>query len=235
MWEVVSTGKSAAIVSRSKGVYRKQTPEAELEASTLKWLGDHGMPVPDVLDVGADWLITAELRGTPGIANLPPERRHRAIDALAEMTTALHDLAISDCPWDRSVDTVVREAVERAHHGLIDLDDLDTSRSGWTAQQLIEALLAEAPRASARETAVVTHGDLTLANVIIDPDTAHVVGMIDTARLGKADRCADLGLMARSLRDHESLNAADRYLRRSGWDPEDDGPLAFYRLMDEFF
>ena len=235
MWEAVNTGKSAAVVTRSYGVYRKQTLDAELEVDTLRWLGDHGMPVPEVLDSGTDWLITRALPGVPGIASLTPDRRHLAIDALGDLTISLHGLPVTDCPYDRRINTVVAEAIERARSGVVDLDDLDRARAGWTVQQLIEALSAATPEAAAREDAVVTHGDLTLANIIIDPDTARVMGMVDTARLGQADRCADLALMARSLRDHASPAAADRYLRRCGWDPDDDHPLGFYRLLDEFF
>jgi kanamycin kinase len=91
-----------------------------------------------------------------------------------------------------------------------------------------------------REVVTVTHGDWCLPNVVLDPDTITVTGVLDTARAGRADRYVDLALMHRSL-GQETLNPqygrrlADRYLRRCGHDPVDDDKLEFYRLLDEFF
>ena len=106
-----------------------------------------------------------------------------------------------------------------------DLDDLDEERRGWTLDRLVAELLATRP---ADEDLVVCHGDLTLDNVLFDPDTGRATGLIDAGRLGVADRWMDLALATRSLGP-----AADRYLARYGIAP-DPAKLAFYRLLDEF-
>ena len=56
------------------------------------------------------------------------------------MTLALHALALDECPFDRSLATVVPEAREAAASGGVDLDNLDEERHGWTAAQLVAAL-----------------------------------------------------------------------------------------------
>jgi kanamycin kinase/aminoglycoside 3'-phosphotransferase-2 len=85
-----------------------------------------------------------------------------------------------------------------------------------------------------------THGNWCLPNVVLDPETARVTGLLDTGRVGRADRYPDLALMSRSLRSGE-LNPqygnelADHYLTRCGHDAADEDKLGFYALVDEFF
>src|SRR3954449_2313667 len=85
-----------------------------------------------------------------------------------------------------------------------DLDDLDEERRGWTRDRLVAELLATRP---ADEDLVVCHGDLTLDNVLFDPDTCRVTGVLDAGRLGVADRWVDLAIATRSLG-----SAASRFL-----------------------
>jgi len=75
-----------------------------------------------------------------------------------------------------------------------------------------------------------THGDWYLPTVVLDPETVRVTGLVDTGRVGRADRCTDLALMNRSLRSGE-LNRqygnelADHYLTRCGHDAVDEDKL----------
>ena len=114
----------------------------------------------------------------------------------------------------------------------VDLDDLDDERTGWTRDQLVARLLETRP---ADEDLAVCHGDLCLPNVLLDPETYEVTGLIDAGRLGVADRWADLALATRSMA--YELNPpydAGRFLARYGIEP-DPAKTAFYRLLDEFF
>ena len=52
---------------------------------------------------------------------------------------------------------------------------------------------------SDREVLAVTHGDWCLPNVVVDPEKLTVTGLLDTGRMGRADRYTDLALMNRSL------------------------------------
>ena len=93
---------------------------------------------------------------------------------------------------------------------------------------------------SQREVFAVTHGDWCLPNVVLDPETVTVTGLLYTGRAGRADRYTDLALINRSLRS-DGLNPqygnelADRYLDRCGHHSADDDKLGFYCLVDEFF
>jgi aminoglycoside phosphotransferase len=240
MWERVTSGQSGAAMFRGRGLYRKITPDAETEAATMSWLRAHGLPVAEVVDIGPDWIVTREITGMTAADPWPEGRRSRVIDALADMTLALHALPVDECPFDRSLATVAQEAREAAASGRVDLGDLDEERQGWTASQLLGALDAQVPAMSEREVLAVTHGDWCPPNVVLDPETVRVAGLLDTGRVGRADRYTDLALMNRSLRSGQ-LNPqygnelADHYLNRCGHHAADDDKLGFYALVDEFF
>jgi kanamycin kinase len=225
---------------RRDGLYRKFTREAPTEAATLAWLRAQGLPAAEVFDVGADWLITREIPGRTAAEWWPAHQRLRIVDALVEITRALHALPVGACPFDRTLAVTEPLARAAAQAGAIDLDDLDDEWRGWTASELLAALDVRLPDIRGREVPVVTHGDWCLPNVVLDMDTVEVVGLLDTGWAGRADRYNDLALMSRSLGSSQ-LNPqygryyADRFLNRYGHQSADDDKLAFYRLLDEFF
>lgn len=238
VWEDVVLGRSGARVQRGRGVHRKHTPAARLEAATLSWLRGHGLPAAEVLDVDDDVLVTWTLPGVPASQPWPPHQQARVIDALVDVTRALHALPVGDCPFDRTLTVVATEARAAAATDRVDLDDLDDERRGWTAGELVAAVEERLAAMTAREVPVVTHGDWCLPNVLVDQATLKVVGIVDTARLGRADRCVDLALMSRSL-GSPSLNpqwgpdAAPRFLDALYLDEGEREALEFYRLLDE--
>lgn len=135
------------------------------------------------------------------------------IDALADLTRALHALPVAECLFDRRLAVTVPEALSAD----VDLEDLDAERQGRTRDELVATLLATRPR---HEDLAVCHGDLCVPNVLFAPDTGEVSGVIDAGRLGVADRWLDLAIATRSLTS--DLNpqygswSADRYLKRYG-------------------
>jgi kanamycin kinase len=221
-------------------MYHKKAPDAMAEAATLTWLRTQGLPAAEVLDVGPDWLLTREVIGRTGADPWPEHQRLKVVDALADITRALHALPVAACPFDRTLAVAVPEACAALSAGRVDVDDLDAERQGWTATELLDALTERLPEMLSREAPAVTHGDWCLPNVVFDPDAVEVVGLVDTARTGRADRYADLALMSRSL-SSQRLNpqygsrCSQRYLKRCGYDSADDDKLTFYRLLDEFF
>ena len=239
MWEPVTLGMSGARVQRRPGVYRKFTQDADVEARALSWLRLQGLPAAEVLDVGADWLLTREVQGRGAADPWPAGDLDRVVDALAEVTRALHVLPAESCPFDRTLSVTVPEARAAAKEGRVDLANLDPERQGWDAPRLVRELEWLLPAAQAAEDVVVTHGDWCLPNILLDPQTIEVVGIVDAARAGRAGRCMDLALMNRSLRSAH-LNPqygparAERYLARCGANDAAD-KLAFYELLDEFF
>ncbi|WP_433324501.1 APH(3') family aminoglycoside O-phosphotransferase [Spirillospora sp. CA-294931] len=253
-WEPVTEGMSGAGVWRAEGAGRAcfvkvvdgrgERPGAghalEAEAERSAWLRDKGLPAPPVLEFGTrdgvTWLVTAALPGRSAAAPWPAERRDGVVDALAGLARSLHALPVADCPFDQSLKVTVAQARDAAANGSVELDQLDDERAGWDEARLLAALDLTRP---AVEDLVVCHGDLCLPNVLLDPVSLRVTGVIDLGRLGVADRHADLALMARSIAD-EWLNSqydgehVRRFLRAYGGETDPER-LAFYRLLDEFF
>jgi kanamycin kinase len=234
VWERVTVGKSGVSVTRRNGVYRKESadPRVDLvgEGERLLWLRRQGIPAAEVLDCRPGLLITAEVPGRSAADPWPVESRSRIIDALADLTRVLHTLPIAECPFDRTLAVTIPEALSAD----VDLNDLNPQRRGWTRDELVAELLATRPQ---HEDLVICHGDLCAPNVLFDPDTCRVSGLIDAGRLGVADRWVDLAIATRSLTStlnpHYGPWAADRYLTRYGVLP-DHSKIEFYRLLDEF-
>ena len=227
-------GLSGAAVARSKGRYRKVSddPRHDLvgEGERLTWLREQGIPAAEVLECRPGYLLTAEVPGRSAADEWPAESHPRVIDALAELTRALHALPVAGCPFDRRLAVTIPEALAAEP----DLADLDAERVGWSRERLVAELLATRP---AEEDLVVCHGDLCLPNVLLDPETVRVTGVIDVGRLGVADRWVDLALATRSIdndRNPQYGPGTDaRYLASYGIAP-DEPKINFYRLLDEF-
>lgn len=240
VWERVTAGRSGDEVFRAGGTFCKVTADAAREAATLTWLREEGLPAAEVLDVGPDWLLTREIIGRTGADPWPPHQQLRVVDAIAEVTGRLHALPVGRCPFDRTLAQTVPQVRAAAEAGRVDLDDLDVQRRGSSVGDLLEELARLLPDMQAREIPVVTHGDWCLPNVLLDPDSIEVVGLVDSARAGRADRYVDLALMSRSLSSVElnpqfGSSAAYHFLTRCHHDPADNDKIEFYRLLDEFF
>lgn len=150
-----------------------------------------------------------------------------AIQALA----SLHALPIADCPFDERLAIKLAEARSRIDGGELMPDDFDPERKGRTAEDVWTQLMARRP---ADEDLVVTHGDASWPNFIIQADGT--AGLIDLGRAGVADRYQDLAIFLRSGRrnaPHLDLPAliAEHYPLP---DP-DAAKLEFYRILDELF
>ncbi|MFJ8228475.1 APH(3') family aminoglycoside O-phosphotransferase [Streptomyces sp. NPDC094448] len=208
------------------------------EAERLVWLGGQGFPVPEVIDVGADgdtmWLVTTAVEGRPAADWPDPAERPAVLGAVADFTRALHALPVEECPFDRGLGISLRWARTAARTGRIDLDDLDEDHSGWSEQRLLDELEAAEPPPEDEQ--VVCHGDLCLDNVLINPTTLAVSGVLDVGRLGRADRWVDLAIALRDI-DEERPGGGDAgaFVRRYGLTGVDERRFRYYRLLDEFF
>lgn len=210
------------------------------EAERFEWLARWGVPTAEVVEVGerdgVAWLVTVAVPGRSAAEPWPAADRAAVVDALADVVAQLHAVPVDGCPFDRRLAVSVAAAEAAARGGRVDLGDLDEQRAGWSAARLLAELTATRP---AGEDLAVCHGDLCLPNVLLDPRTLAVTGLVDVGRLGVADRYADLALATRSL--GAEVNGqygeayAERFLARYGVGAPDRERLAFYRLLDEFF
>lgn len=244
-WARDSVGQSGGAVYRLHG--RAGAPDLFLkhgrgaiadditdEMVRLRWLARH-LPVPSVeafvvRDEEA-WLLTTALPGKTAyqLLEAQPDARASVVDALAAFLRRLHAIPVSQCPFTGDHMHRLARARERIDAGLVDEDDFDVEREGWTAEQVWDAMQRLLPMPS---DAVVTHGDFSLDNILMLD--GEVVGCIDVGRLGIADRYQDIAIIWRSLGEFDAC-LQDRLLEQYGIAGADERKLRFHLLLDEMF
>lgn len=144
------------------------------EAERMRWLaGKH--PVPDVValvvDDAEEFLVTRALPGESAVSERWAADTGTALRALGSGLRRLHDVPIEGCPFGWEADRRVLLA------------------SGNTR------LLGEVPYV---DTLVLCQGDPCAPNTLLAADGSFLAH-VDLARLGVADRWADLAVMSMSL------------------------------------
>ena len=204
------------------------------EMVRLRWLADH-IPVPIVTHFVSTsdeaWLLMTALPGETAYQAIAahPANRVAIVDALAEFLRTLHTIPISSCPFTSNHAHRLGLARKRIDAGLVDEDDFDDDRDGWTAEQVWQGMQKNLPLAP---DPVVTHGDFSLDNLLILD--GRVTGCVDAGRVGIADRYQDLAIFWNGLGEFgEPLQ--ERFLNRYGVTEADRGKLLFHLMLDELF
>lgn len=244
-WARSSVGESGAAVYRLSG--RAGAPDLFLkhdsgavagdlidEMVRLRWLAQH-IPVPIVTHVLATpdetWLVMTALSGETAyqVLEAQPESGSAVVDALADFLRRLHAIPIADCPFTSDHGYRLGLARKRIDAGLVDEDDFDAEREGWTADQVWQAMHSLLPFAP---DPVVTHGDFSLDNILIV--AGRVIGCIDVGRAGIADRYQDLAILWNCLGEFGGDLQA-RLIARYGLPGLDQDKLVFHLMLDELF
>lgn len=203
------------------------------EIARLRWLNQHGLPAPSVLDTATEnhrhWLLMTALPGhdLASATDLAPEQ---IVGIMATALRTLHQAPVAECPFDHRLDARIAAAQARARAGLVDETNFDEQRQGRTAMDLLQELLSSRPMAA--DDLVVTHGDACLPNFMADAGA--FTGFLDCGRLGISDRFQDLALAARSIDRNLGGAWVAPFFREYGVLP-DERRIAFYCLLDEFF
>lgn len=204
------------------------------EMVRLRWLARH-LPVPAVVKFVADadeaWLLMTALSGETAyqVLEARPDCRIATVEALATFLRRLHAIPVSDCPFTSDIYHRLARARERIDAGLVEEDDFDAAREGWTAEQVWTALQRLLPLPS---DSVVTHGDFSLDNILMRDGA--VVGCIDVGRVGVADRYQDIAIAWHGLGDFDA-SLQDRLLAHYGIADIDRARLQVHLLLDELF
>lgn len=196
----------------------------------LPQLLGHQVPRPDARQPGA--LVTGAAEGVPELHWFldPPD----VAELLGTTLRAVHSLPVDACPFDATPAALVAAAGERVAAGLVDPSKFHAANQRYSPHELLghaKALLAADPEGADR---VVVHGDFSVGNVIVRPDTRTVTGVVDWAGLGVGDRHLDLATAARSLVTHFGGECLPRFLAAYGFDDPDPLRLEFYSLLDQF-
>jgi streptomycin 3"-kinase len=247
-WQQVLGGESGALVlvDRAHGRYAKIVSSARLaelvdERDRTDWLSHTDIPCAAVLDwressAGA-CLVTQAVDGVPA-SELDAAALRRAWPSMVQMLRDLHSIATDQCPFDRGLGHMLSLAEPTVAEGRVVVEFLPAALQHTPPGQILEQIKAEVPIRLAQERAglVVCHGDLCLPNVLLDPVTGKVQGLIDLARLGKADPYGDIALLIATARHHWSdqaivARAEEEFGRIYGAELDPDR-LDFYLRLD---
>ncbi|WP_066365499.1 aminoglycoside 3'-phosphotransferase [Herbidospora mongoliensis] len=201
-WTPVNHGESGAAVFRSAdgARYAKSGPAAELaaERDRIDWLATQGFPGQRTLDWqitddGAR-LVTSAVEGVPA-DQMSRAQLEQAWPSIAGAVRRLHDLP--GCPFSRDLGQMFALATDVVARDAVTPDFLPEDQIATPPAELLARLAPELDLRHKQEAerSVVCHGDLTLPNIILDPETLTVSGFVDLGRLGLADPHADLALL----------------------------------------
>ncbi|MFJ9388467.1 APH(3'') family aminoglycoside O-phosphotransferase [Nocardioides sp. NPDC101246] len=247
-WASVGGGESGATVFHDRGAarYAKVVPAAAgqdlaAERERITWLGEAGFPAPNVLD----WRVTADgsCLITSAVAGVSADRLdavalRRAWPSIAEIVRVLHGLPVEECPFDRGLGTMMPLAREVVAAGRVQAEFLPEELQQVPPAMILDGIEDELPQRTAQERSapVVCHGDLCLPNILVDPDTMRVSGLIDLGRLGRADPYADIALLLANARetwrDEATARQADREFAELYGIRLDAGSQRFYLHLD---
>ncbi len=228
-----SIGESGAEVYRiGETLFLKSEPVGPLaelpgEVDRLRWLGDTGMPCPEVIDdlswENRHWLLMSAVPGRDlgQSYDLGPIN---TCEMVAQVLRTLHVLDAETCPFDHRAEHRIAAARRRLDAGHYDGDDVDNGPANYAM------LWSTRP---AHEDLVVAHGDACLPNFLARD--GRFTGLIDCGRLGVADRYQDLALAARSIARNHGSAFVPAFFSAYGIDEPDEQKLAWYALLDEFF
>jgi streptomycin 3"-kinase len=211
-WVPAAGGESGATVLHdsagqryAKVVASDRAEELAGERDRASWLSSTGVPGAVVLDWRATdagaCLVTSAVQGVPA-GRLDPRALRSAWSSVVETVRTLHGLPSEQCPFDRRLASVMPAARATVAEERVNIGFLPLALQSTPPPLILEQLEAELPRRQAQEGAalVVCHGDLCLPNVLIDPVTDQVTGLIDLGRLGTADPHADIALLLATAR-----------------------------------
>lgn len=205
------------------------------EAARLHWLRGH-WPVPRLehFEIAGDdaWLLTEALPGRTAQEWLAdaPERAAQIVATLAQLLRRLHAVPLEQCPFNADHHVRLAQARHRLEQGLIDTDDFDEARRGWSSEQVWQALTGYLPL---NADTVVCHGDFSPENILMTaPDT--VSGIIDLGRTGAADRYQDLAILWNRL-DEFGAGLQQQLFAGYGIAQPDWHKLDFHLCLDECF
>jgi aminoglycoside 3'-phosphotransferase-2 len=201
------------------------------EIIRTKWLADRGISVASVLrtydHARSVAMLTRALPGEP--ANRSDRSRPDVLVTLGRAVAELHALPSAECPFNEILAVRLQRARHAIERGEVDGRHFASRNQNTAPADLLERLIADRPL----EDFVVAHGDLTLSNMVIAPDSS--VAFIDCGNTGRADRYLDLGVLSTEIADHFGRGSVRTFARAYGVQRWDAQKAAYYADLYEFF
>jgi aminoglycoside 3'-phosphotransferase-2 len=203
------------------------------EIERTEWLTSAGIRVPVILErFTGERVVAVAMTALGGqtAEHIEQADWHSAVAAIAQAFAHLHSLAVATCPFDETLDIRLARARELVRAGAIDPAGFDERNAGVTPEGLYDRLVAGLP---VSEDCVVTHGDATLSNLILEPDGQ--IGFVDCSHCGRADRYVDLALVVGELEDRFGTQAGRAFTEAYGGRRWDARKAEYYRDLYELF
>jgi aminoglycoside phosphotransferase len=206
--------------------------EMAREVAALRWL-EGRLPSARLVWSGLvgerPAMLTEALPGQ-ALHALSVDRAESGAVAALRALGRLHALPIEACPFDERLTVKLAESQRRVRGGEVEVERFDPDNAGASPQTMLADLLARRPT---KEDLVVTHGDASWPNFILQPDGT--VAILDLGRFGVADRHQDLALFVRSARWNFPELDVEAVLARVYPVAAKPELLAYYRLLDELY
>jgi aminoglycoside 3'-phosphotransferase II len=239
----VETGMSGALVFRVIGEHGRceylklgtgaAADGLRREVDRTEWLASAGVRVPQVIARFAEKDLVAAVMSSLGdrtAEDIPASNWKPTVVGIARTFASLHALPVATCPFDETLKVRLSRARTSVRSGEIDPGSFDERNVGVTPEELYARLEATIPQS---EDCVVTHGDATLANLILGPDGQ--VGFVDCSHSGRADRYVDLALLTGELEGRFGAEACGAFIGGYGDVRWDARKATFYRDLYELF
>ncbi|MFN8506121.1 MAG: aminoglycoside 3'-phosphotransferase [Dehalococcoidia bacterium] len=206
-------------------------PGIAAEAARLRWAANF-VPVPRVIESGVasgcEWMLTAELAGTPAIAPGLIAEPDRLAHAIGRGLRRFHDtLPVAACPFDARTETLLARAHARAAAGAIDPAAFHREHAAFDVADALAEL--DRLRPAGEGGLVVCHGDACYPNFVIGAG-GEVSGYLDLGELGIGDRWWDLAAATWSTSWNLGPGFEAALLEGYGT-PPDPRRQAFFRLL----
>ncbi|MER7952120.1 phosphotransferase family protein [Streptomyces sp. NPDC096079] len=248
-------GESVVLRRGPRPPLPKSTHDVVREARIQKILGEHGVPVPEIIAVcedasflGVPFYVMGRLDGTVITDTIPPhlspvEQRRATSEAVVDTLVALHgiDVTRGEVASLGFPEGYLRRQIERFRG----LWEVNTTRDLPAVERIGDWLGRNLPTSQA---ASVVHGDYRMGNLMFAPRApARVLAILDWEMATLGDPLADLGYLTATYSEAgrpatpleltqvtrspgylTQRRLAERYQRRTGLDLT---PLPWYQTL----
>lgn len=211
------------------------------EANRLRWLREPAatldLPVAPIVafDPGGNdhpaVLVTDALDGVPELAWFFDGAV--AVEILGRTLRQVHKLPVDACPFDAGPADILDIARARIEAGLVERGDLALPFRRYEPSEMLAKIAAIEPAPASGQDRVVVHGNWSVTNVLLDPESGRCTGIVGWGRAGVGDRHADLAVAIASIVANFGPDVVPLFLTAYGVEHPNAMRLDYYSLLDQ--
>ncbi|WIV21144.1 aminoglycoside 3'-phosphotransferase [Paenibacillus polygoni] len=204
----------------------------ERQAKKLIWCKNK-IPIPEVIDFGVledyEYLLTLELPGFDAASEFAKHNVKELVVLIAHGLRTIHDVSIEDCPFDNSINQLIKIIKTNHEQGLMNSKDIYNIFGKTNIIGVINEL--EFYFSSSKEDLVFTHGDYSMPNILIN--NATISGYIDLGNCGIADRYYDLAVVEKSIIRNYGIEYVELFFNSYGVSKVDKQRIQNYKIVEQ--